>query len=197
MSQAVPHPTFSAFTPDRCLATGDLESVAMAAYRFLQAQRLESAVILDDATCQIIDLDLSGGPDLITRRAQLYPLPRETDTSANNVRQARQVDLLPRHWQWLDSQQGDAAAALMRLVDDARRDPQRRQQQRIRAAQQLTFRFCQSVAGDLPGYEEMLRALYTADYEGFCALTAKWPKDIATRAIGLAEDAWLNTKDLP
>jgi len=34
---------------------------------------------------------------------------------------AREVTLLPRHWQWLNEQPGGASVALRKLVEEARR----------------------------------------------------------------------------
>jgi hypothetical protein len=42
------------------------------------------------------------------------------------------------------------------------------------------------MAGDEPGYEEALRALYASDRARFDALTKAWPEDIQAHARKLA-----------
>jgi hypothetical protein len=39
---------------------------------------------------------------------------------------AREVTLLPQHWEWLAKQNGGASVALRRLIDDAQRGSERR-----------------------------------------------------------------------
>ena len=63
---------------------------------------------------------------------------------------AREVTLLPRHWEWLATQSGGASAALRRLVEEARRSHAARDLQR--AATDRTFRFINAVAGNLAGF---------------------------------------------
>jgi len=89
---------------------------------------------------------------------------------------AREVTLLPRHWDWLASQPGGASAALRRLVDEARRHdagPDAR-----RRTQEAAYRVMTALAGDRPGYEEATRALFANDLDRFNQLTAAWPPDV-------------------
>jgi hypothetical protein len=97
---------------------------------------------------------------------------------------AREVTLLPRHWDWLGGQSGGASAALRRLVETAMRQdagPQRRRQ-----AQEAAYRFATAMAGDAPGYEEAMRALFAGDQARFEALTEPWPADVGEHARRLA-----------
>ena len=103
---------------------------------------------------------------------------------------AREVTLLPRHWEWLAAQPGGASAALRRLVEDARRAaPADRRQ-----AQEAVHRVMFALAGDLPDFEEANRAFYAKDYERFDVLTASWPPDVGdyvrtlVRRAGVAGD---------
>jgi hypothetical protein len=97
---------------------------------------------------------------------------------------AREVTLLPRHWDWLSSQPGGASVALRKLVDEARRTSG--DADRIRAAQEAAYRFMSAIAGNLPGFEEALRALFAYDRRRFSDLVAKWPEDDRDYAIKLA-----------
>jgi len=94
------------------------------------------------------------------------------------------VTLLPRHWDWLGSQPGGASVALRKLVDQARRTSGDRD--RVRTAQEATYRFISAIAGNLPGFEEATRALFAYDRRPFGDLIAGWPEDIRDYAIKLA-----------
>jgi hypothetical protein len=121
----------------------------------------------DDATGKPIDLDYRNV-------APAAPAaPRGPGRPRLGV-SAREVTLLPRHWEWLAAQPGGASAALRRLVEEARRKPEAGG----RAAQDRVYHFMQSCCGDRPGYEEALRALYKGDSERFAALIADWPQGI-------------------
>jgi hypothetical protein len=97
---------------------------------------------------------------------------------------AREVTLLPRHWDWLAVQPGGASVALRKLVDEARRSSGDRD--RTRAAQEATYRFISAIAGNLPGFEEACRALFAHDRRRFGDLIAGWPEDVRDYAIQLA-----------
>jgi hypothetical protein len=86
--------------------------------------------------------------------------------------QAREVTLLPRHWEWLARQPGGASASLRRLVEEARLKGRSERERRDSA-----YHFMQALCGDMPGYEEALRALYRGSAE-FDALIGGWPADV-------------------
>jgi len=97
---------------------------------------------------------------------------------------AREVTLLPRHWEWLAAQPGGASVALRKLVEAARRDHRDRDIQR--QVQECAHRFMSAMAGDLPGYEEAIRALFADDQARFAGLVAPWPADVRDHALRLA-----------
>ena len=88
----------------------------------------------------------------------------------------REVTLLPRHWDWLEQQRGGASAALRRLVEEARKKSVEELGQR--EAQDATQRFMYAMAGDLPGFEEAVRSLYSGNRGRFEEMVASWPEDI-------------------
>jgi hypothetical protein len=97
---------------------------------------------------------------------------------------AREVTLLPRHWDWLAAQPGGASAALRRLVEEARRaggGPER-----LREAREAAYRVMSALAGDLPGFEEATRALFAGDTEKLLSETQGWPQDIRQYVLKLA-----------
>jgi hypothetical protein len=99
----------------------------------------------------------------------------------------REVTLLPRHWEWLDQQRGGVSAALRRLIDENRKE--RAAEDAIREAQDSANRFMMAIAGDFPGFEEAVRALYARDGAKFREETQRWPADIRRCASDYAEAA--------
>jgi hypothetical protein len=101
---------------------------------------------------------------------------------------AREVTLLPRHWEWLASQPGGASVALRKLVEVARRSSEVKD--RVRQAGAVAYRFMSTMAGHEPGFEEASRALFAGDQAGFEALIAAWPVDVQNHLKALATDAF-------
>jgi hypothetical protein len=97
---------------------------------------------------------------------------------------AREVTLLPRHWEWLARQPGGASVALRKLVEDARRS--KAGENRVRASQEAAYRFMSAMAGNRPGFEEATRALFAGNAEGFRQHCAQWPADVRDHATALA-----------
>jgi hypothetical protein len=97
---------------------------------------------------------------------------------------AREVTLLPRHWEWLNAQSGGASVALRKLVDEARRANGGRD--RRRAARDAAYHFMSAMAGNLKNFEEASRALFADDRRKFTGLVAAWPADIRDHVVKLA-----------
>ncbi len=165
-------PTFSAFLGDRLIATGSRDEVAAAVRK---ARSDASVLVFDNSTGMQIDLDPR---DIDTRRSDE---PRGRGRPKLGV-VAREVTLLPRHWDWLAQQPGGASVALRKLVEDASRSPK----ERARAAANAAYKFMHAIAGDRQGYEDALRALFAGDRAKFKAQIASWPNDIRTHAMRLA-----------
>ena len=70
----------------------------------------------------------------------------------------REVTLLPRHLEWLNSHSGGASVALRKLVEMAMRENSEKYNARLR--HEAAYKFMTAIAGDLPGYEEALRSLF-------------------------------------
>lgn len=176
----------TALAGSRLVARGDLAAVARASH----ASRDELPLIFDDATGRIIELDLRGSVEAVLARLPPPASPLKPTRGRPKLGvTAREVTLLPRHWEWLASQPGGASAALRRLVDQARRatvDIDARRQ-----AQEVTYRVMTTLAGDLPGYEEATRALFANDRALFDQLTAGWPADVGdyVRELNAKADA--------
>lgn len=163
---------YTAFSDGRCIAAGALADLAVAVRSVPQA-----LVFADDG--RVVDLDTRGSEAEI--RARLAPPVRSRGRPALGV-QAREVTLLPRQWDWLAKQPGGASAALRRIIEAARRSPEAE----TRAAREAAYRFMSAIAGDLPCYEEALRALFAGDGTALAGHMADWPKDVREHALKLA-----------
>ena len=189
-------PHFTAFLGSNRLAAGPLAEVAIAV---MQASRRPAAppiIIFSDVSGQPIDLDLRGTErDVIARLPKpASPPDAELEEVASTEPRgrgrpklgvvAREVTLLPRHWEWLGTQPGGASVALRKLVEDARRA--NGDADRARAARDAAYRFMSVMAGNLAGFEEAARALFADDRRRFVGLVAGWPDDIRDHVVKLA-----------
>ena len=182
---------FTAFIGQQHLVSGPLADVALAIKRMDQ-RASEPISIFDDETGRPIDLDLRGSEqDMLNRLPNLAPQSSSQDTAQANTPRgrgrpklgvvAREVTLLPRHWEWLNAQPGGASVALRKLVEAARHANSDRDQER--AARDAAYHFMSAMAGNLPGFEEAARALFAGDRIRIEQLTEGWPADIRSYAI--------------
>lgn len=179
----------TAFAGTVRIAAGPLLDVALALTR---RDPTESVLVFADATGRVIDLDLRGDAWDIEARLAQRDAGSETNPGPGRGRPrlgvvAREVTLLPRHWDWLAGQPGGASAALRRLVDQARNAESPKGPKRD--GQEAAYRFLSALAGDLPGYEEAIRALFAGDLPLFQQRMAGWPGDIGQYAGKLASGA--------
>jgi len=180
----------------RLLAAGPLAEVALAVINAGRRPAAPPIIIFSDATGRPIDLDLRGTDrEVIARLPQPAP---DLETAADETAAAeprgrgrpklgvvaREVTLLPRHWEWLGSQPGGASVALRKLVDEARRA--NGDADRARAARDAAYHFMSVMAGNLAGFEEASRALFADDRRRFVGLVAGWPDDIRDHVVKLA-----------
>jgi uncharacterized protein len=196
-----------AFAGTRRIGSGSLAEVAVAARRVVAGGAQELVLIFDDATSHVVDVDLRGtDADVIARLAPGSPESgeagpgiegespyREGDRTRGRGRPklgvvAREVTLLPRHWDWLATQPGGASAAVRRLVDEARQASS--QKDRLRQAKESAYRFLSAMAGNEPGFEEATRALFANDTTRFTEFTDGWPADVRDHALTLAARAF-------
>jgi hypothetical protein len=188
MSQHQPH-TFTAFEGQRRLVSGPLPEVALAVKQAEQGGS-DRIAIFSDATGRPIDLDLRGSEDEILARLP----PGEAAPAAPSEPRgrgrpklgvvAREVTLLPRHWEWLNAQPGGASVSLRKLVDAARRA--NGDKDRSRAARDAAYHFMSAAAGNLPNFEEASRALFADERRRLASLIAAWPGDIRDHIVRLA-----------
>ena len=181
--------TYTAFLDGRRLATGPLHEVAVAVLRAQQAQPEGHPLVFSDASGQSADLDLRGGEEAVAARYTVVALtqaPKGRGRPKLGV-VAREVTLLPRHWEWLATQPGGASVALRKLVEHARTANQGAD--RKRRAQESCYRFLSAMAGNEAGFEEATRALFAGNLARFEEMTGSWPKDVRAHARRLAAAA--------
>jgi len=193
MSQK-PDAACMAFESDRCVAAGGLHEVARAAKEMLDRRRDASILVLDGVTSGPIEIDFRGTiEDVLARLPKTRDVapaasPAELDLPPSRGPGrpklgvvAREITLLPRHWDWLAQQRGGASVAIRRLVEEARRAGEDRD--RVRQAQEAAYRFMSAM-------EDAIRALFADDPARFEKLIAEWPADVRDHAARLATRAF-------
>lgn len=193
----------TAFSAGRRIAVGRPVAVAVAIKAVLDSDAAASVLVFDDATSEVLEFDSRGTAADVAARVEAAlpaaPVP-EIDDVANRPRVkgrpklgvvAREVTLLPRHWEWLGAQSGGASVALRKLVEEARRVNAGRE--RIRRSQEVTYRFMSAIGGDFAGYEEATRALFAADRRRFDASLEAWPAGVRAHASKLAAEAFTSS----
>ena len=188
-----------AFEGDRRIASGDLRAVARAAKEVLDRHKDTAILVFDGATSSPIEIDFRGTvAEIVARLPQTAGMPATAEDTPSSAPRgpgrpklgvvAREVTLLPRHWDWLAQQPGGASVALRKLVEAARRTGEDGHQ--VRRAQEATYRFMSTMAGNKPHYEDAIRALFANDLVRFEKLIAAWPADVRDHARMLAETAF-------
>lgn len=193
MTIAADHPLF-AFAGDRLLARGPATEVATAVKA--ASDEGETILTIDAGDGRVIDLDLRG--DVAAVVARLIAAPEAEKRGPGRPKlgvTAREVTLLPRHWDWLSAQPGGASVALRKLVEGALREAGG--PDRARKAKEATYRFMTTMAGDRPGYEEATRMLFAGDWTAFDAAVAGWPEGVRDVAREMATRAWRNGAGVP
>lgn len=182
----------TAFAGPRLLRAGPRHEVAATVREALCSSSTETVLVFDDRTGKLVDIDPRGdaadapdGQAVATSgdAGAEPPLKRGRGRPKLGV-EAREITLLPRHWEWLMHQPGGASATLRRLVDDARKHSGAADGQRAR--REAAYTFMNAMAGDLPGFEEAIRALFAGHEDALRRLSAVWPPDIAAYALRLA-----------
>jgi uncharacterized protein len=168
--------TCTAFRGDAVLASGARDAVTATVKATTKAAPTVSVLMFDDATGAVIDLDLRAVPTADTGEE-----PRGRGRPKLGV-VAREVTLLPQHWDWLATQPGGASVTLRKLVHAARSASENNASAKHAAA----YKFMSAMAGNLPGFEGAARALFAGAYDRLAQQMAVWPPDVRAYALRLA-----------
>ena len=199
---STPETRWTAFAGARRILSGPPAEVAVAAKAEVSRQQPETVLVFNESG-HVVDIDFRGSDVDVVARLGLEP-PTGDGQSANGESLspyrdsltprgrgrpklgvvAREVTLLPRHWEWLATQPGGASAAVRRLVDDARQS--RATKDRLRHAKEAAYRFMSAMAGNEEGFEEATRALFAGNQARFDEMTQTWPRDVRDHARTLA-----------
>jgi uncharacterized protein len=181
--------TYIAFSATQRICAGSLEQVRQAVNKANSDPanaKLPTPWIFNATTGELIDIDLE------------LPIPTDTPVQENANPGpgrprlgvvAREVTLLPRHWEWLKSQPGGASVALRKLVDVARKTSSAADESRI--AQAALYRFMSAMGGNLKGFEDASRALFANDKRRFEQLISLWPRDVVEQLNVMAVGAFI------
>ena len=190
----------TAFAGPHKVAAGTLHVVAQTLKELVTRDPDAQILIFDDASGSQIDLNLHGSlADVLQRLPQprgAAPAPPE-DVPAPAARTAgrpklgvvaREITLLPRHWEWLATQPGGASVALRKLVELAQRGSKAQDEQR--QAREAAYKVMNALAGDATGFEEASRALFAGNQPAFLTHVQEWPADVREHVLQLAQRGW-------
>ncbi len=185
--------SYTAFRGHKQLARGDLATVVAALKASDSELTTFEPILLSLDTGERKDIDWRGSVSEVL--AQLSPsVPGEAEEAASTKTKrgrpklgvvAREITLLPRHWEWLSNQSGGASVTLRKLVDQARNNPN--PQEILQKKQGALQNILSVLAGDLPNYEEAVRALYRTDKALFMNSICEWPGDLHHLVVELFE----------
>jgi hypothetical protein len=163
--------TLTVFLKDELLARGTREEVVPRMRALQPLERTSDLLAFDDETGRQIDLDL---------RPEAAAPPRPRGRPALGV-EAKEVTLLPRHWEWLGQQRGGASASLRKLVEEAIRKGRT-----ARDHHDAAYRFLHVMAGNLPHFVDAVREMYAGNKVGYDHFSYDWPPAIREHGRKLA-----------
>ena len=200
MTQPFLNHSFTTFDGHRRIAEGALRTNALALKSALERGSSGPVLIFDDATGRTVEVDTRGTEEEVCARlTALFPSHAQPAAETPALEPAtprgrgrpklgvvpREITLLPRHWDWLDTQPGGASVALRKLAEEARRQSSGKDQ--VRRALERAYQFMVTLGGDLPGFEEASRALFANDMMKLKTLLAPWPGDVGDHVLRLAQ----------
>lgn len=178
----------TAFKGAKRLVSASIDVVAPMVKRAMHDDPSASILIFCDVTGEQLNLNLRGSEEQIADQYSDNAKPKAGPGRPKLGVVAREVTLLPRHWEWLGNQPGGASVTLRKLVDAASRPGETDPTQGSREA---CSRFLSTMGGNLTNFEEANRALLSGDRNAFRASVAAWPMDIQVYALKLAHEAWI------
>lgn len=176
----------TAFAGQRLIKSGPLKEIVPEIKATVDAGETAPILVFDDETGMQVELDLrKSAAEILSELGKPLPVA-EVRAGPGRPKlgvEAREVTLLPRHWEWLQSQPGGASAALRKLVETARKDGQ----DEVRKVRNAVHRFMWAMTGDLNGFEEASRAFFAGDYVRMDSIIETWPTDLRNHVRRLVE----------
>jgi len=158
------------FLKDEIVARGTAEEVVPVMRALQPLERTSDLLAFEDETGRQIDLDFRSREDA----------PRPRGRPSLGV-QAKEVTLLPRHWEWLSRQRGGASATLRKLVEEALRKGRT-----AKECHDAAYRFLNVMGGNLPHFVDAVREMYKGNRVGYDHFTYGWPRAIRDHGRRLA-----------
>jgi hypothetical protein len=204
--------SYVAFMGERKIASGPLCEVALVMKRLFDGGD-ERLVLLFDNEGNQLDVDLRGTESQIRLALESTRTESTSESTVSIESQsassrpssgpgrpklgvvAREVTLLPRHWEWLNNQPGGASVTLRKLVEQAKKSGDG--PGIMRKAREAAYRFMSAIAGNEAGFEEASRALFAGNLERFEQETAHWPDDVKEHLRQLAAPSFAASSSLP
>jgi hypothetical protein len=176
----MPSPTQALFAFDGShrIAAGSHADLIQRVSAHLAAKPEAQVLVFNADTGKQVDLDLRPTPFMALLAGAAKPGKGRPKLGVV----AKEVTLLPRHWEWLAQQPGGASVTLRKLIERASKDPAAQQQARATAA----YHFMHAVAGNLTGFEEASRLLFAGNMVELKAAVSAWPGDIGGQVLDLA-----------
>jgi len=185
----------AAFVGHNLIASGALAEVVNEVKRHYDQNPNDLILIFDNEKSNVIEMDLRGKMEDVfalldspkTVAEPIAPPKRPGRPKLGVV--SKEVTLLPRHWEWLREQRGGASVTLRKLVGEAMHATDGDKEKR--AAQQTTYRLMTAVSGDLPNYEEAIRALFACDKDAFFTQITDWPNGLKNHLNQISKDVFI------
>lgn len=184
----------TAFAGPHKVASGTLHALAQTLKELVTRDPDAQILIFDDTSGSQVDLNLHGSLAEVLQRLPRAAAPAPQDDAPAPARTAgrpklgvvaREITLLPRHWEWLATQPGGASVALRKLVEQAQRGNKAHDEQR--QAREAAYKVMSALAGDAAGFEEASRALFAGRQQAFLENVRDWPADVREHVLRLAQ----------
>lgn len=167
------------FDRNRLVVQGEVSPALVQACQYLKSTPDAKLLVLNKVTARLLQLEFDQPMDKLKEQVALQngdpPEPAKRGRGRPKLGVvSREVSLLPRHWEWLESQSGGVSGALRRLIEQARKTPENQ----IKEARQAVEKAMETLAADLPDYDEALAQFNRYQYLPMFELMATWPEDV-------------------
>ena len=173
---------YTAFDKFNLVSSGTIEIVALEVRKYMKSSKDTNILIFSDSSGKQMDLDLSGSEKDVLERLKIFKNQESGTTPTGPGRPklgvvAREISLLPSHWEWLSNQPGGASSTIRSLIEEKTKSSVSGKL-KVKTAQEIVYKFLNAIAGNLPNFEDAVRFLYRKDEKKFKDLISEWPADL-------------------